>query len=148
MLTVLALLGVIVVMFFAAAVATSGGEVLADAPPDAADLDLPEGPVQPEDLALVRFSMATRGYRMDEVDRVLARAADELASRDALIAELTGSAAPAEVPPPPVTADLPSGRVRPDAWSPSPLPAPEAPRVAGAAATPQAAPPEQALPRA
>lgn len=82
-LTVLAVLGVLVVLFIAAAVATRDGDVLLDAPPDGADLDLPTGPLQPEDVRMVRFGMALRGYRMAEVDAVLDRLAAELAERDA-----------------------------------------------------------------
>ena len=43
---------------------------------------LPEGPVQPEDVDAVRFSVGLRGYRMDEVDAVLARLREELRERD------------------------------------------------------------------
>lgn len=82
MLTVLSILGVLAVLFVAAAVATREGPILADAPPDAADVELPDGPLQPEDLRAVRFALAVRGYRMDEVDRVIERAASELAERD------------------------------------------------------------------
>ena len=83
MLTVLSILGVLAVLFVAAAVATREGPVLVDAPVDLADVDLPAGPLQPEDLRAVRFALAVRGYRMDEVDRVIERAASELADRDA-----------------------------------------------------------------
>jgi DivIVA domain-containing protein len=55
---------------------------------DAADVELPTGPLQPEDLRAVRFALAVRGYRMDEVDRVIERAATELAERDRRILEL------------------------------------------------------------
>ena len=88
MLTVLSILGVLAVLFIAAAVATREGPILADAPPDIADVDLPAGPLQPEDLRAVRFALAVRGYRMDEVDRVIERAATELAERDERILAL------------------------------------------------------------
>jgi DivIVA domain-containing protein len=87
-LTVLSILGVLAVLFVAAAVATREGPILADAPVDMADVELPDGPLQPEDLRAVRFALAIRGYRMDEVDRVIERAASELAERDARIADL------------------------------------------------------------
>ena len=48
----------------------------------------PEGDVIPADLDEVRFTVALRGYRMDEVDRVLEDAASALADRDRRIAEL------------------------------------------------------------
>ena len=38
-------------------------------------------PIGPEDLRRVRFSVALRGYRMSEVDALLARLADEQAAR-------------------------------------------------------------------
>lgn len=88
MVTVLALIGVAVALFLAAVLATREGPVLADAPPDAADVVLPPGPVQPEDVAAVRFSLAPRGYRMSEVDDVLDRLAAELADRDRRLALL------------------------------------------------------------
>jgi DivIVA domain-containing protein len=44
--------------------------------------------VRPQDLADVRFAVALRGYRMDEVDRVLDDTREALAARDARIADL------------------------------------------------------------
>ena len=79
MVTFLALLAVVLVLFSAAVVATREGSVMADAPQDLPDLDLPDRPLRPEDVAGLRFSMAPRGYRMSEVDAVLERLADELA---------------------------------------------------------------------
>ena len=87
-LTVLEVLAVVVILFVAAALATRDGDVLADAPPDGPDLGLPQGALQPEDIAEVRFGLAIRGYRMSEVDTVLDRFAAELSARDARIAEL------------------------------------------------------------
>ena len=86
--TVLALLGVLAVLFLAAAVATRGGAELAEAPPDAADLALPDGPLRSSDVEALRFPLAVRGYRMAEVDAALERLADELAARDRLLADL------------------------------------------------------------
>jgi len=82
MVTALGLLGVLAVLFATAVVATRADPLLADAPPDRPDLALPPGPLTPADVAAVRFSLAPRGYRMDEVDAVLARLAAELADRD------------------------------------------------------------------
>ena len=90
MVTVLALLGVLVVLFVAAVLSTREGAVMADAPQDVADLDLPDGPLRPEDVASLRFGLAPRGYRMSEVDAVLERLAAELADRDRQLAELVG----------------------------------------------------------
>lgn len=93
MVTVLALLGVLGVLFVAAVLATRGGGELAEAPPDAADLALPPGPLQPEDVAGLRFSLTARGYRMAEVDVALERLAAELADRDRRLAQLEGASA-------------------------------------------------------
>ena len=90
--TVLGLLGVVAVLLAAAFVDTRDDPLLPDAPPDRPDLDLPEGPLQPTDVEQVRFSMALRGYRMDEVDAVLERLAAELAERDRRLAELEARA--------------------------------------------------------
>jgi DivIVA domain-containing protein len=86
--TVLGVLGVVAVLLGAAVVATRDDPLLAEAPADRADLALPDGPLAPGDVEQVRFSMALRGYRMDEVDAVLARLAGELADRDRRLAEL------------------------------------------------------------
>jgi DivIVA domain-containing protein len=92
--TVLALLGVVLVLFVAAVVATREDQAMADAPQDLPDLMLPAGPLEPQDVAAVRFSMAPRGYRMSEVDAVLERLAAELADRDQQLAELVGHELP------------------------------------------------------
>lgn len=88
MVTVLGVLGVLVVLLGAALVATREGPVLADAPPDRADLGLPAGSIGPADVERVRFGLALRGYRMAEVDEVLDRLAAELHARDERIAVL------------------------------------------------------------
>jgi DivIVA domain-containing protein len=62
---------------------------LPDAEPDRAPLALPEDrPMAGDDVDAVRFAVAVRGYRMDEVDDVLDRLADDITLRDARIAEL------------------------------------------------------------
>jgi len=91
-LTVLAALGVLIVIFVAAVVATREGGELGDAPGDVADVGLPGGPLQPEDVHAVRFGVTVRGYRMSEVDEVLERVARELADRDERIALLVAAA--------------------------------------------------------
>ncbi len=90
--TLLGLLAVLAVLFGTAVLVTRSDPLLADAPPDRPDLALPPPPLAPSDVAAVRFSMAPRGYRMDEVDAVLARLADELADRDARLAALPPAA--------------------------------------------------------
>ncbi len=91
--TALALLGVVLVLFAAAVLSTREGAGLADAPQDLPDLDLPDGPLGPADVADLRFSLAPRGYRMDEVDVVLDRLAAELAERDRRLARYEGERA-------------------------------------------------------
>lgn len=49
---------------------------------------LPAGPLFRHDLDQIRIDMAFRGYRMDQVDVVLARLADEIALRDTEIDRL------------------------------------------------------------
>jgi DivIVA domain-containing protein len=51
-------------------------------------LGLPEQSMAASDVDAVRFSLAWRGYRMDEVDEVLGRLRKELAGRDVEIARL------------------------------------------------------------
>ena len=88
--TVLGVIGVLVVLFAVAAVAVRDEALLADAPPDRADLDLPaDGPVGAADLERVRFGLALRGYRMAQVDAVLDRLAGELLARDEQLAALS-----------------------------------------------------------
>ncbi len=72
--------------------------------PDRAPLALPEDrPLAKADVDDVRFAVGLRGYRMDEVDEVLDRLADEVSTRDARIAELearvAGMGVPRPVPP-------------------------------------------------
>ncbi|HWG93959.1 MAG TPA: DivIVA domain-containing protein [Mycobacteriales bacterium] len=88
MITLLGLLGVVAVLFAAAVVATRSDPLLAPADPVRPALELPDGPMTASDVGAVRFSTAVRGYRMDEVDAVLARLAEELADRDARLATL------------------------------------------------------------
>jgi DivIVA domain-containing protein len=96
--TLLGVLGVLAVLFVAGVVATRDDPLLADAPPDEADVGLPPGPVQPEQVRGVRFGLALRGYRMREVDAVLERLAVELADRDAQLAAQQARVAPPDAP--------------------------------------------------
>lgn len=62
---------------------------LPPAPPDRVPDDIPqEGPLTGSHLQAVRFDVAARGYRMDEVDGLLDRLASDIAVRDAVIADL------------------------------------------------------------
>lgn len=82
---------IVALVLFAIAAAMSGrGGSLAPFPVDGVPRNLPDDrPVLAEDVGAVRFDLGLRGYRMDEVDDVLDRLADELAARDARIAELS-----------------------------------------------------------
>lgn len=85
---------VVALVLFAVVAIASGRHrsSMADFPPDTVPRNLPEDrPVFPSDVERVRFDLALRGYRMDQVDEVLDRLADELTARDARIAELTGA---------------------------------------------------------
>ena len=53
------------------------------------DRAMPEGPLRGWDVERVRFNLALRGYRMNEVDDALDRVQQELDARDARIAVLT-----------------------------------------------------------
>lgn len=77
-----------VVVFGVAAVAAGQGGAMAPAHPDRPDTGLPPGPIGPGELKGVRFGVALRGYRMDEVDEALDRLGAELEAREARIAEL------------------------------------------------------------
>ena len=70
---------IVLVVGAAALVALGGGGSLPDADHDRLATDLPlERRLDPADVDGLRFPMALRGYRMDEVDDVLDRLAAEL----------------------------------------------------------------------
>lgn len=79
-------------LFGLAALVFGRGEELAPLPPGATPTRLPAGEVDGDDVRELRFQQALRGYRMDEVDWVLARLADQLdrtgAQRDGLLARV------------------------------------------------------------
>jgi DivIVA domain-containing protein len=51
---------------------------------------LPAGSVEATQVRSARLDVAVRGYRMDQVDAMLTRLADEIERRDAEIARLRG----------------------------------------------------------
>jgi len=78
---------VVVVIGGVAVVATGRGGALAETYDDRPDARVPaDGPLTAQDVRTVRFGTALRGYRMSEVDALLARLAAEMetgrASRD------------------------------------------------------------------
>lgn len=86
---------VVIVALLAAVgwLAIGGGGHMSEPVADRPDLALPnEGPLARADVDRVRFSVGARGYRMDEVDDVLDRLAQEIELRERRIAELEGRA--------------------------------------------------------
>ncbi|NYI08090.1 DivIVA domain-containing protein [Allostreptomyces psammosilenae] len=78
-----------VVVAAVAVVVLGAGGSLPDAEVDHARPQPPSGRLlSPQDVDGVRFTVAPRGYRMDEVDALLDRLAGELALREARIADL------------------------------------------------------------
>lgn len=70
---------VVLLMGAVAVVAAGMGGSMAEVYDDRADSRVQaEGPLTGDDLRRVRFTTAFRGYRMSEVDTLLARLADEL----------------------------------------------------------------------
>lgn len=88
----LVVLVVAALVFVVAAAVFGRGEELAPLPPGATPTRLPVGEISGDDVRELRFQQAVRGYRMEEVDWVLARLADELervaAERDDLRARV------------------------------------------------------------
>jgi DivIVA domain-containing protein len=84
----LVLLAVIAVI---GVVAAGRGGSLPDAEPDRSPRGaLPSGDIDRAAVDGLRFTLAFRGYRMDEVDDVLDRLVAEVEERDRRIAELEG----------------------------------------------------------
>lgn len=93
------LIEVLVVLALVAAVAAvavgavrGGLEEPVSTVPDAQLVDPaagPDAPLRGSDLLDVRFALALRGYRMDQVDQALDRAADAIEARDEQIRRLT-----------------------------------------------------------
>jgi DivIVA domain-containing protein len=73
---------IVVAMGGIAVVAAGRGVSMPDAHPDRPDVLVPQGPLTGDDLRRVRFTLGVRGYRMSEVDALLARLADQLEASD------------------------------------------------------------------
>jgi DivIVA domain-containing protein len=86
LLQIIVVLAVIGAVGAVAAGAVRGG--LSEPESSIPDAGLPEGTLRPGDVAGLRFSLAFRGYRMDQVDDALDRLSAELTERDAEIARL------------------------------------------------------------
>lgn len=79
----------LVLIVSVAMVAVGRGSSASDVVPDRRAADLPlDRPVVAADIDALRLPQALRGYRMDDVDDVLDRLAEQLAQRDEQIAEL------------------------------------------------------------
>jgi DivIVA domain-containing protein len=93
---------ILAVLAAVALVAAGRGDSMVDAQLEREPFGLPEEPLDAAALRELRFAVAFRGYRMDEVDAVLDRLVGELARRDERIAELerpTGDPAASEPEP-------------------------------------------------
>ncbi len=73
-------IGILIVAVIALGVYAARGRLgqLGPDVPDRPGPDLPEGPLNGEDLRQVHFAVVTRGYEMSQVDAVLARLAAQL----------------------------------------------------------------------
>ena len=86
---VVALLLVGGLLFLVASFAFGRGEEMAPALPEGTPVELPDDrPAGGADLQALRLSVVLRGYRMDEVDWVLDRLAEQVDARDREIARL------------------------------------------------------------
>lgn len=77
-----------VVVFAVAAAAVGRGDGLEEPFPDMVRPYLPDGRIEAVDIDDVHLAVAFRGYRMDQVDAVLDRVAEELVQRDQHISRL------------------------------------------------------------
>lgn len=75
-------------VFLLASVLFGRGEELPPLPPGASPTRLPANDVTSDDLRDVRFQLVLRGYKMSEVDWVLARLGEELDDLRAKVADL------------------------------------------------------------
>ncbi|HST64845.1 MAG TPA: DivIVA domain-containing protein [Mycobacteriales bacterium] len=86
---IIALLVVGGLLFLAASYTFGRGEEMAPVLPDGTPVELPDDRLAGgDDLRALRLSVAVRGYRMDEVDWLLDRMAEQVDTRDREIARL------------------------------------------------------------
>lgn len=90
----------LVLVIGAIAVVVAGrDDAMAEVYDDRPDATLPTGrPLTAEDIAAVRLSTAVRGYRMDEVDALLARIQADLMTRETTDIAAAADETPAETP--------------------------------------------------
>ncbi|WP_424211956.1 DivIVA domain-containing protein [Streptomyces sp. BI20] len=128
------LIALVVVVAAVTLAVVGGGEeaVLPEAEPERVADALPETrPVAAADIEDLRLPVAPRGYRMAEVDDVLARLGAELAERDARIAALEAAGARAGHPAPAAAPEPVDGI--PAEWSAWERPETEGPEPGGGA---------------
>jgi DivIVA domain-containing protein len=106
------------------AVAVGRGGSMAEAHEDRPDAAVPSGrPLTSDDLRDVRLSTAVRGYRMDEVDALLARIRADMIAREAASAEAASAdATPDDAAVDPPAPSEPAVHRAPDPYA---TPAPE-----------------------
>ena len=76
------------VVFLLAAVVFGRGEELAPLAPGSSPTRLPAEDIESADVSQVKFQLVLRGYKMSEVDWVMARLGSEIDSLRARVAEL------------------------------------------------------------
>lgn len=81
------------VVFLLATVVFGRGEELAPLPPGSSPTRLPAADVTADDVARVRFQLTLRGYKMSEVDWVIARLGSEIDTLRGRVAELESGTA-------------------------------------------------------
>jgi DivIVA domain-containing protein len=87
-LTLTAALVVAAIVFGVAAFTMGRDPGMAPASPDRRPVVLPNRALEADDVTSIRFDTGLRGYRMEQVDTVLARLARDLAERDRRIRDL------------------------------------------------------------
>lgn len=142
MIQVFLVLAVLAVVFGVGAFLTGRAEGLSDEPQDLASVGIPrDRAMTADDVASLRFALALRGYRMDEVDDALDRLAAEIAARDELISRLR-----ADLEAVAAREDAPVSRWdRPPAWGSEPQ-QPERPEEPDQPAEPDQPEPEKPQP--
>jgi DivIVA domain-containing protein len=99
------------VVYLLASAVFGRGEELAPLPPGASPTRLPADDATGDDIRAVRFQQVLRGYKMSEVDWVLARLGtevDELRSRIVELEALTDDKVSVSAAPAPAAADAPA----------------------------------------
>lgn len=135
------LVGLLVICFVAALVLGLIGGGMGRATSSLHHDPLPDTPLTDDDLDGLRFDVTARGYRMSEVDAVIARLQRELREKDEQIAVLAGGAlgrAPGDATPEATAEDVAAGEPADEAVESSS--APEAVPEPAPQAVPEAAP--------